>query len=681
MSAKEVKKTTKTDIISYLLSGITVVAAVIAAAYARLNITETAEIVYGISFLVSLAILLLIPLVNKLLIKKLNNGDINVRSHQQELMDRRGEAEKSLAEAAKRTVFLRRVFNAYNAFLILLAAYTLFSCITVTISSYTYIPFGVLIVYALTPLYKMTLRINDFADFSEYCSPIEYKKLHSLAYKAAGELGIKGEIRIFFTLDCNVGIAQIGKIYSLQIGSILLDVIQESELYQMLLHEFAHMSKQANLSYKENRLFDKLSQSLAPKSFTERVFGYLAILYCREHSLYRATASQTVERIADSAVLRYGNPQIAMNGLAKIDFYVRFTDEIHNYMDGPFYQPEEMYKNLADIYADKFRQALPERVGFWKALVFSEIQPRISSHPILRLRMEALGVSDFDVTLPDRNEKSEFRAECNKSREETNRRAYEQNREAFPEERKSAYLEPKATIDEWYANGKPLNSENSREILNALRTLMLPEELKNACDRVIDSAENESETAHALFCKGTMLLTEYDKSGIALIYRAIELNSNYARDGMNAIGVFCCRNGHQAELEEYRERAVAEAQRYEDENSKLGSLLPTDNLSNESGMPDGMLDGILEYIRSIEENSINKIYLVRKTVTESFFASVFVVDFKPDADNELVNRVMGKIFNHLDVHPSQWQFALFFYDQSTEKAVAKVKNCCVYSAE
>lgn len=682
MKKENKKKSTKTQKISYLLSGLTVFNVIIAAAFALTCITESGMNALSAAFLVSLLILLAIPLINKLLLKRLKNGKIDVKDQQQELLRRRGEAEKCLAEAARKTVRLRRIMNAYTAFLIVLTAFMLFSCIVVTVKGYFYIP---VIVFALTsliaPLYQASLRVNDFSDFSQYCNPEEYKKLHSLAHKAAKTLGIDGEIRIIFLLDCNLGIAQIGKVYSLQVGVVLLDVIHESELYQMLLHEFGHLTKDVNLSYKENRLFDKLSQSFTEKSFTERYFGYIAALYCREYSLYRMTASQTVERKADEAVLTHGDPQEAMNGLAKMQYYARFSDELHLFMDGHFYAPETMYENLADIYADKFRIAAAERGDFWKELSFREIQPRISSHPILRLRMEALGISDYTVTFPERSEKTELRDEAERARASVNRTIYEDGKERYPEERKTEYLEPKARLDEWFENGKPLDSENSRDILNLLRAFMLSDELKAACDRIIETAENESETAHALFCKGLMLLCEYDKSGIPLIYRAIEINSNYARDGMNAIGDFCCKNGYQAELDEYRERAAEEAQRYEDEYSRLDCLLPTDNLSKEEGFPEGMLEEILAYIRSIDENAISRIFLVRKTVTESFFGSVFVIDFKPNTENEVIGRVMGKIFNHLDVHPSQWQFSLFYYDEQTAKAVAKVRESCVYTAE
>ena len=94
-----------------------------------------------------------------------------------------------------------------------------------------------------------------------------------------------------------------------------------------------------------------------------------------------------------------------------------------------------------------------------------------------------------------------------------------------------------------------------------------------------------------------------------------------------------------------------------------------------------MRSGIVSRIVSIEDNRINRIYLVRKIITDDIFTSAFVIRFLPETDENTVKRVMDNIFNYLDTYPVKWQFSLFLYDPTTAAAVKKVKNSLLYSSE
>lgn len=92
------------------------------------------------------------------------------------------------------------------------------------------------------------------------------------------------------------------------------------------------------------------------------------------------------------------------------------------------------------------------------------------------------------------------------------------------------------------------------------------------------------------------------------------------------IGTFCCMTGNQKELDIYREKAVYFLQKEIDEYSKLGVLNKSVWLSAEQ-LSGEMLSEILAYIASIDGGSIQAIYLVRKTITDTFFTSAFVIRF------------------------------------------------------
>ena len=129
----------------------------------------------------------------------------------------------------------------------------------------------------------------------------------------------------------------------------------------------------------------------------------------------------------------------------------------------------------------------------------------------------------------------------------------------------------------------------------------------------------------------------------------------------------------------YRAKAVEIAQEQKDVYSKLDNLQKGDSLSEEN-LPDNMLEEILAFIKSNDKESVDKVYLVRKTITEDFFTSAFVIKFKKDAADETKEDVMYKIFKYLDTC-SDWQFSLFDYSDVEKVKVEQIKNSCVYNCD
>lgn len=173
------------------------------------------------------------------------------------------------------------------------------------------------------------------------------------------------------------------------------------------------------------------------------------------------------------------------------------------------------------------------------------------------------------------------------------------------------------------------------------------------------------------------LLHRYNPEGVEYIYRAIENNMSYTEEGLDTIGSFCCMTGMQKELDTYREKAAVLTQKQIDEFDEIGTLSRKDNLSSEK-LPEGMLEKILSFILSNDEGEIDKIYLVRKTVNENFFASVFVIRFSDSADDEKCYNIFHKIFSYLDTFDER-QFALFEYWDVKNVKVEKIEGSCVYS--
>ena len=619
----------------------------------------------------SMSLLILLIPANLLFRKSyVSKRQFSVMHAQQRYLEKTEQAINDLPKVVSKIVSYRRLCDTYSIVIFILSFLASMLLGLLKVAGFA------LFSYYLFLGCFMKLRIGQKKfSFEGYTDPDDFPILHGIAHDAAKTMGIDAKIRIDLTNDCNAGIAKIGKTYSLQLGAILLDVLTKEELYQVLIHEFAHMTKDSCRTDSEYMLMTYISE-YPPNQFINLLYSFTDSMFAYEYIMYRITSSIAIEQLADNAILKFGEPQIAANALAKIALYNLFDNISDDYLE-PFYATEQLREDPSHHICRAFRLAIDQRGDFWRTLLENEIQPRNASHPIFRNRIEKLGISDYTITFPDPS--SEYAKECDKAKDEINRSFRENFKENYTDNRNEAYLKPLAIVKEYQESGKTVSGELARPIMDAMRDVGYFAELEELCDKIINETENVYATAHAHFVKGHLLLKRYNRDGLDHLYKAIDINKNYLDDGIRLIGDFCCTMGLKEDLEIYRERAVNLAQQSQDEFEKAGSIHIKDNLVHDD-MPKDMLDSILAYINEISENSIENIYLVRKIITDTFYSSAFIVKFKKDTKSDVIDTVMEKIFNHLDTHPSDAQFSLFLYDDINPKIVEKVENCCVFTA-
>ncbi len=665
MTQNQGKKDTRRIVLSIIFTLITVVVPAVAGMFMGLNSTDklTFSLIAAAFALVPFLALLFNLILAKSFSKKKNAQ--SSQEHQEEFALRRRQAADDIFSVIKKIKRIRILMWIYSVSLIVLCVLSLFFAV---VAKQFYFCFLAVFIYFV--FYRL-IPDKEKHDFSKYSNPSDYPVIHKIAHKAAKKLGVDGKIRILFLPGDNAGIARLGKTYSLQIGTFLLDLLTEEEFEQVLIHEFAHLTVDDARMSGAAKLFFRIMNE--PK--TEKIYAYLDSVFAYEYNMYLHAASVTIENIADRAVIEHGDPPVAANALAKTAFLNLFASESDRYYAEPYFAPEEKRKNSGEIVVNAFRKAFAQREEFWKAMLANEIQPRNASHPILRNRIQSIGATGYTVVIPDYQ--GEFRQECQKARNEVDEKVYSDNLEGYAEDRKQNYLEPMRTVNKWKEDGEPITAEITREIINAMHMLMQYDDAEKLCDRIISEEENPFAKAYAYFVKGNMLLKRYESDGIELIYKAIELNSNYIPGGLSSVGEFCCRMGMQKELDEYRQKAneLSDAEMKNKQQSAF--LSASDNLVKDD-MPEEMKQSILDYIKSVSEDVVAKVYLVKKVIADNYSVSAFVIKFIPDTSDEVINRVLNKIFEHLDAHPSGKHFSLWFYDKETEAAVKKVKESCIY---
>lgn len=615
-------------------------------------------------------------------IRKKRRAKIEVKAGNDMLLRRQTSAEDDLAGASRRVRRAARGTVFCAVLLLLLAMFQAYLCGCVGEIGILVFPFFLFWPFAFR-IFKYLWEKPDFTGFSD---PKDYPVLYAAASRARDKVGERGEIRIYFDGGYGCAIARTGKFFSLVVGVSLLAVEDEEELYQVFLHEFAHMSSRFTPRSVPNRVRAFIEME---DGFLCRVGAHLIGLprdvFFVEYVLYLATASRFVEAGADSAVRTCGTPAAAGAALCKISMFASFMQEAERGMwigKEPFYASETPPKDVSARLVASFGETFAERQAFWRSLYQKEIQSRRDSHPILRDRLTSIGVTLDEVVcrLPD-NAGSAYRAECDRALAEADERAYRQcDPEAYAEAREENYLEPLRTVTEFEAGGCVCDPAENAVYIRAYGRLCRFAEQEALCDKILAGTENVYATVQANFTKGELLLWRYDAAGLDYLWKAIDLNTNCQDDALELIGEFCCRMGLEKELEDYRARAPELQQKKMDTWEHTTDLSLSDHLETEHAL-DEKLPEILSFMTEAGEGHIRDIYLVRKIIAEEFFSSVFVIDFDGEADEEETKRAYDKIFRYLDTYPEEWQFSLFLCGDYERMVVEKVPDSHVWHRE
>ena len=632
--------------------------------------------IYWIAWLILLAALVLLFIFSKVAsrvyVSRFNK--MSVAEKDQYVRNQQKVTGEDIDAEIRRMQKLYRFFMGYTvSFGILLTLFTFLSGSLITVAGMQSAGFMLISLWCIEGFIRLIPKRITEKDFADYSDPAEYPILHSLAKRAADTLGVKGEIRILFTDNYDAAIARVGRKVSVLLGTRLLDVLSENEVYNILLHEFGHLTEKVDKTPREGRLYNILSSYEENKlSLFKHFVSFPAVLFLTEYTFYSLIASIYIEKEADRAVLEHGDPTDAAHALVKIHLTESFGRELQEFN---IYESEKPREDLSRVITDMYKNALRERGELWLSFAKKEIQPRNASHPILKSRVEALGITEMEIVFPE-DEGSEYRIEATKAFEATAANSFKYFSENYENERRANYVNRIEEVKHWEENGCNVSPEESRPIIDALCYLCRFTDAEALCDRVISEAENKFATAFAHYIKGFLLARRYDNACIEHLYTAIELNRNYTDPALELIGEFCCLTGDQEGLDEYRRRAIELSQRSEDETSDGiddGKLMPH-TLSEEK------LNSILDYVRSIDgKGDVTAVFCFDQVSSKNHRETAFVLRFK-DASADSAEAVYDKVFNLLDTDPDGIDYSLYVYSPQNAKKVASVKGALVFSA-
>lgn len=512
----------------------------------------------------------------------------------------------------------------------------------------------------------------------------ELPMLEAMAKRAADTAGVKGTVRLELTRDCDCDVNRFGSTYVVFLGTRLLTALTEEEVYQAMLSCFDLFSRPE--AYREILRRHRLGElGTADIRLTTCVFdwffSYADVTLEWEYDLYITACKMRNDRLSDRRIREAGDPAAAVSGMCKRAMWRFFVFEANELISNLFYEPETPdHPHEWDV-CHAFRKGLDTRHEAWMELLTKEIHPANSrryptfreSWPDLLPEADAPAVS---VWVPDLD--TPYGQEVTRALEMVEKTVLDELTPYYEAARKREYLEPLAIVEAYENNPTGYTTPELSPVINAYRDLSRTAEAEALCDTILETEKNPFAQAHAIYFKGMCLLHRYETEGIDLIYRAIDLNKNYMKDGFEMVEEYCTMCGLADEYETFLRRAETQMSAHAANHEDAASLKPTDHLIPEEGLGD-MLPDILAYMEKVSEGCIREIYLVRKVISEDFFSSVFVINFEYGAQRDAMRRAYEAIFNYLDAYPVDWQFSLFLYDRETEAAVKRVEGSLVWT--
>lgn len=546
--------------------------------------------------------------------------------------------------------------------------------------------FGMLISVYFLMAFLGKIPFRRKADFSGALPEKDFPLLHKVVREVAEGLGLHKQIHIYIYSNPQDSIsgASITVVDERNIvivfGPVLLSVLDEEELRQVLLHEFGHLDGD---SLTQKRLFTFVMDYLLSNSgiffdfLTESAFVLPCVLLYNYGDAYFRLTSHQAEEEADAYAKKLGNPERMASALAKTNCHTFFEYETE--ITDVFYAPETLTDSWHTEHIASFRKAFADRESFWRQLLEQELPSRNASHPTFRQRWEAMDFCQYSLVPSPEN--TAFALECKKAVAIADREVFENVQPYYEKDRKTHYLEPLEIIAAYQSEEKEYTPDALRPVIHAFWKTGQVEKAEALCDRILADYDSPYATAYASYIKGLILFHRYDKAGLAYVWQAIEHNDNYVRDGLEEIALFALQMGLQEELDHYRERYPELIQKLRDQESP--GISDKAKLSA-CTLPLGWQEQILSFIQEAANGHIDKVYLVTEHISEEYQPSSFILRFReisPDEETQqLYNSIYEKVFCLLDDWPDQWEFSLYYYEPSMERALKRVSGCCIYDS-
>lgn len=549
-------------------------------------------------------------------------------------------------------------------------------------SAFFLTPFAIISVFFAESIVEFLLSFPDKPNIRKYIIPEEYPVIFSMSKKAAVAAGFNPDIRVSFSSE-NTFEVQYGKNSVFEIGLTLLGVLTESETQSMLNFEAAFKSSpEIVFLQKIETFFNGRTQN---KPAFSGFFDYSA--YClgtvktRFEKLYPAVKAVVYPELKLKTAKKTGDEHLVCAYLKMLmfDFYNRLSN---GYLDEPFYKPAEPRSNGCTLPIRAFTKAIRQEGEKWSKVLLKAQAPRNSLFPSAGELANACGVANPQIILPEHD--GAFGKEVPgilNDMDETMRLIFTYNG-SYPTYRQAFFIQPSITVEQFELNGgleaaekNSVSAEDLRAVAEAYNELIRPADAEKICDYVLLT---NPDADYALFLKGSMLLCRKNDDGIAMIERAMELNTNYVFEGAVLILDYYRLTLRDDEESKFRNKIIALTEKTALKLRAMAKPTPKDILA-ESGLSEKTLAEIRAQLIKIGGNVLDKTYAVTKKKHTEYSCIFIILVFDKNADAVERHEIVKNLFYYLDIREEQFNLI-----DSTDLAPAvfagirSLKNALIY---
>ncbi len=619
---------------------------------------------YQILWLCDAAAIILCYVVTWLFLRriKLVYGKQNLPEIHKALLEKQTSIEADLSRASAR---VRRAIRFAWVWYVLTVALACVNSLLVIPASLP-IPVALLGIYILWGLLSVWFGREKTAPPELELSEKDYPVLTGLVRQAAAAADCRLPVRVF-SGGQSVGIVRRPKEVWILLDSVTCALFTKSELYQSLLHEFAHEINEDTLQ--SLRIEQELSRwGNAPEGVLTGIGGYLlnlpAGLISLEYTFYDLFSSRHKEMLADAGAVSRGSARELVNGLAKLSVWGFFESdtpvpELSLYAE---YSGEEPMTDIPARALRIYREMLPEKREEWRRRLDVELPPRISSHPIFRQRREAFGIEEYSFETAETDEA--YLAETAAMLDLTGRAVAKQMAQNYEEIRKHEYLDRKELIDRAKAVTDWTAVSIDERIKMAKALAILEPELE---ETVIQSIRTqEPDNVYGIMLLGARRYRENDPACVELLKKAAKENFNFVEPAFDLLGKYTLASGRQDLLDEYRAEVAEAVQTSWDTDEALQIHWKGNERLLKNDLPQDRFDANRDAIAERSEGKLTHLYSVR-TDTAKGPCFHYFLEFPADLSAEEQDRLYHQVFLYLDYLPDEEYYSLRNVTGETKK--------------
>lgn len=537
--------------------------------------------------------------------------------------------------------------------------------------------------FCLLPLYDLFVVFEVPYVSERELSKSQYPLLHQVVEDAKKTLNCTKPHKIYAVINSGIAVSSSPTCVNISIDIEEFVTLTRDELYQIMLHEIAHV---INSDTRRNWRLERFDQGLGSKIGAiefKLMFGYLYANFALEKVTYYQACTRFYEQNADESVKQYGDGQVYINGTAKSMILGMYHNEFNPEMNFHLFEKEKAPKDylIADLKCfEKLKQTSLDK---WNYILTHRLLSRVDTHPTFLMRMEHMNVSTYDISTVETNE--QYIAEQQKMLNWGCVRFAEDNALSYSQHRKEFYLPTKKKIEKYQQeieNGVELTYDQKIDYMKTVFYVNRDECLRLANEIL----KTQDDSSYAKFYKGVILAERLDKDCVGYFYDAAKTNVNMSESAMEAVGEFACNVGDQELLDSYRARAkddmIDMVQRQDALTLKKSDVYTANNL------PDENYNEILDFILQRGKGEIQAIYSVSRGEGESAL-HVYYIEFFKNAKRERCDQIYQDTFLLLDTYDEgkqgEYNFNLFTKIGEDKGPMAmsfkKTRGSLIYSAK